>query len=81
VHKRLNLDFGRQMKDFFVPNILFFAFIAIFYFFRVYINPWIYAPLFFICNLTFLKILKHESYDLIQSTFNSITQKIPKFKR
>jgi O-antigen/teichoic acid export membrane protein len=81
VHKRLNLDFGRQMKDFFVPNILFFAFIAIFYFFREYINPWIYAALFFISNMAFLKILKHESYYLIKDTFKSVNQKISKFKR
>ncbi|AXG73160.1 lipopolysaccharide biosynthesis protein [Flavobacterium arcticum] len=81
VHKKLHLSFGKQMKDFFIPNILFLVFIVIFHLFGEYISSWVYAPLFFICNIIFLRLLKHESYYVIQDTFKTVTQKISKFKR
>ncbi|OIQ21432.1 MAG: hypothetical protein BM557_04040 [Flavobacterium sp. MedPE-SWcel] len=81
VHKKLHLNFAKQMKDFIIPNIVFFVFIIIFNLGREYISPWVYAPLFLICNVVFLKLLKQESYYVIQDAFKSLTKKISKFKR
>ncbi|QYJ67294.1 lipopolysaccharide biosynthesis protein [Flavobacterium litorale] len=81
VHKRLDLNFAKQMKSILIPNLIFGVFILIFHLFGEYVNVWIYATLFLLCDVLFLKLIKHESYSVIQSTLKSVTQKISKFKR
>lgn len=75
VHKKLNLNFGRQMKNIFVPNILFMIFILFFMLFREFINPWLFSLIFIVSQITYLKLIQNESYIIIRHAFITVINK------
>src|SRR5690554_6040627 len=72
LHLKLNISFIKQIVNFLIPHLLFFVFIIIFKFFKLNINNWLIAGLFVIINISYLKLIKHESFALIQNTLNYI---------
>lgn len=72
VYKKLKISFVAQMRNFFVPNILFFVFLILFLVYRENINTWWYAISMIFLQMIYLKLLNHESYILISNTFSKL---------
>uniref|UniRef100_UPI004048FEE4 lipopolysaccharide biosynthesis protein n=2 Tax=Flavobacterium sp. TaxID=239 RepID=UPI004048FEE4 len=75
VHKKLKLNFVQQMKDFFLPNLLFFLAIFIFNFFENLINNLYFTLIFFIINFYFFRIIKQDSLQTIKNLIFLIRSK------
>lgn len=66
--KRLKLRFWLQVKNLILPNLIFFSFIIIHYFYGDNINQWVVVILFLIIHLLYIKLINHESYAFLCST-------------
>lgn len=72
VYKKLNISFVAQMRNFFVPNILFFLFLILFIVYRENINTLLYSISMIFLQMIYLKLLNHESYILISNAFSKL---------
>ena len=72
VDRKLDIGFVTQMRNFFTPNILFFLSLILFNVYRENINTWLYAISMILLQMLYLKLLNHESYILISSTFSKL---------
>lgn len=80
MRSKFEIGFMKQVKELLIPGIVFFLFVVIFHVFKEYINVWVYAAAFFAGNILFLKLIKHESFFILQNNFKKITSRISKFK-
>lgn len=72
LHYKLQINFWKQVEELLVPNLLFITFIIISRFMYSHVNDWLLALLFLILNLSYLKLINHESFKLILNTLNYI---------
>lgn len=61
IDKKLDVNFLNQIRNFLIPNIIFFLFLVVSYFLEDY-NNWLMVALFLVIQLMFMKAIKHESY-------------------
>lgn len=61
IDRKLDINFLNQIKNFLIPNIIFFIFLVVSYFLEDY-NDWLMVILFLFIHLLFMKSIKHESY-------------------
>lgn len=71
---KLRISFITQVISFLIPHALFLLFIIIFKVFKVEISNWLIAASFIILNIIYLKLIKHESFTLINNTLNYVYQ-------
>lgn len=72
LHLKLGLSFIKQMINFLIPQFIFLTFIAVTYFTTIDINNWLTAALFVITNIFYLKLIRHDSFNLVYNMLNSI---------
>lgn len=72
VYLKLNISFAKQVLNFLTPLIPFIIFILLFKIFKIDLSNWLIAFSYVVCNIIFLKYIKHQSFTLIYNTLNNI---------
>jgi len=72
---KLNIDFLKQIKNFLVANLIFLIFFGVDFCFNDAINQWLMASLFLVSHITYLSLIKHESYLLIKNILRKALKK------
>lgn len=70
IHYKLKLNFWRQVKSLFVPNLFFLFFLLIDVFYRQYTNQWLITVSFLGLHLIYIKTIKHESFTFLLRLIN-----------
>lgn len=74
---KININFLEQVKNFVVANLIFIIFLIVDLSIQGTINQWLMASLFLVSHITYLFLIKHESYLLVKN----ITLKMIKRKK
>ncbi len=75
---KLKISFWLHLKNFLIPNFLFFSFIVLHFFFKNDINQWIFAFAFLLIQLLIMILIEHDSYIFVKNNFSILFKK---FKR
>jgi hypothetical protein len=73
---KFNISILKQLKNFFIPNLILIVTIFLDEFFLVTTPNWVLALIFIFLHLLVLLILKHESYKFSKNILLSVIKKV-----
>ena len=76
MEKKMNIKFWIQLKNFIVPNLLFFVFIIFDYLNGINLNRWAITITFLVLHIVFMKIINHESFNFIYANLRELLKRL-----